>query len=108
MNEFGLDQKCIVTIQSVFKKYNGISKVALFGSRAKNQFNNRSDIDIVLFEDNSKKTSVVRDILFELEELDIPYSFDVISYNYIHYLPLKGHIDQYKRVIYVNKKIKGD
>ena len=84
-----------------------MEKVKIFGSRAKNTFHKRSDIDLVLFaKSDSNGFHLAAAVLFDLEDLDIPYHFDVKVYHDINYLPLKKHIDVYSQVFYDSKRLK--
>lgn len=47
--KFGLKDETILKIQSAFIKFPGIEKVVIYGSRAKGNYRNGSDIDITLF-----------------------------------------------------------
>ena len=84
----GLSDKDVRLINEVFAKYQFVKMVKLFGSRAKGNFKRGSDIDLVLFTDNSlpafelnsdksgQKLALLSD---ELEEqLSLPYFFDLV------------------------------
>lgn len=43
---FGLSEETIEEISSVFKHYDNIDKVVIFGSRAKGNYRSGSDIDL--------------------------------------------------------------
>ena len=104
MKHFGLADIEKQKIKSVFQKYRQIKKVMIFGSRAKNTFHERSDIDLVFFaEGKDNQHQLESDVLFDLEELDIPYAFDVKSYQQIQSPPLKEHIDRWGKVFWVNE-----
>ncbi|MCK0202958.1 nucleotidyltransferase domain-containing protein, partial [Ornithobacterium rhinotracheale] len=45
---YGLKEKHIDTIQSIFGKYPEIDEAILYGSRAKGNYQNGSDIDLTL------------------------------------------------------------
>lgn len=47
-NKFGLFDNDLETIVSVLSQYNKVDKAYIFGSRAKGNFKNGSDIDIAL------------------------------------------------------------
>ena len=46
--QFGLKQTTIDKINSVFEKYPDVEQVIIYGSRAKGNYRNGSDIDITL------------------------------------------------------------
>ena len=45
---FGLSSNNIAKINSVFNQYSDINEVLIFGSRAKGNFRDNSDIDLVI------------------------------------------------------------
>ncbi len=49
---YGLKEKHIKAINSVFSKYPQIEKTILYGSRAKGNYRNGSDIDLTLVGDD--------------------------------------------------------
>jgi len=62
-------------------------------------FDNHSDVDLALWGDLNQ--GLVSRILGELDELPVPYTFDVKSYESINHEPLKRHIDEFGKVLYV-------
>ncbi|MGE5353661.1 MAG: nucleotidyltransferase domain-containing protein [Syntrophothermus sp.] len=50
--KFGLDENIIEQIKSVFASFPEIEGAVLYGSRAKGNFKNGSDIDITLMGEN--------------------------------------------------------
>ena len=71
---FGLSDKTYIQIKEISKKYKCIFK--LFGSRARRDFKENSDIDIAIegILNNEQKYKIRND--FDL--LDIPYTIDLI------------------------------
>ena len=49
MNQFGLKPEAIAQINQIFAEYPEISKAILYGSRAKGNYKNASDIDLQQF-----------------------------------------------------------
>ncbi len=90
MNDSGLSEKEIGLICSTLSRHREISGAVLFGSRAKGTASKSSDIDIALegIEDELQAEAIAR----ELEELPIPYRFDVKALAVINYKPLQEHI----------------
>ena len=64
--------------------------VRLFGSRVKGTWQSGSDIDLALV--GVREPLRVEAIAEELEELPLPYRFDVKAYDAIAYAPLREHI----------------
>ncbi len=103
MNDFGLKKNDIELISSVLAKYREIDKVCIFGSRAKGNFKNGSDIDLAVFTNNFN-SEILSHLNNELDELPLPYKFDVLDYKKLKNNDLKDHIDKWGREIYFDKK----
>jgi len=72
---YGLPDKTINLINGVFKKYSGIDKVIIYGSRARGDYRNGSDIDLTILGDVSYKDKIC--IAGQIYDLPIPYSCDL-------------------------------
>ena len=96
----GLSSEDIGYITKTMEACPAIRKAILFGSRAKGNWKNGSDIDLALVGDKVD-WSIVSDILMKLEEESpMPYLFDVIDYQAISNPELKAHIDRAGIVLY--------
>ncbi|NCO02202.1 MAG: nucleotidyltransferase domain-containing protein [Epsilonproteobacteria bacterium] len=91
--KYGLSEDVIAKIKSVFAKYPQIKKVVLYGSRAKGNFRDGSDIDLSLFADDIE-LSLLQKIELELDDLLLPYTFDLSVYSELKSDELKEHIDR--------------
>lgn len=80
MKKFGLDEKTIENIVNILKKYSEVQSAVIFGSRARGDYREGSDIDIALFGDNLTH-SINTKIFYETEELYLPYKIDLINFN---------------------------
>ncbi len=98
---FGLSEKAYKNLLQVFHHHPEIERVQIFGSRAMGNYQPYSDIDLVLF--GEIDDALLAKIYSELDELPLPYKFDVKVYADITYLPLKQHIDTISKVIYQKK-----
>jgi predicted nucleotidyltransferase len=97
---FGLSIEDIDKIKNLFKQFEFIDKVILYGSRAKGNYRPSSDIDITLFGKNLT-LSELQLIENEIDDLLLPYKFDVSIYNQISNIELIEHIDRVGKVLYV-------
>lgn len=102
MMEFGLNEETISKINSVFVKYPEIEKVIIYGSRAKGNYRNGSDIDLTLF-GKELKYDLVGEINFEIDDLNTPYLFDISIYDNLNSDSLKDHINRVGKVFYKKK-----
>lgn len=76
--KFGLTEKEIALLLSVFEKNAEVEKVFLYGSRAKGNYKKTSDIDLaVCFTVGTKKSVAI--LKSELEDLPIIYTIDVVD-----------------------------
>ena len=80
MRDFGLAENVINNIKKVFSKYSEIDKACIFGSRARGDFKETSDIDIVLYGDDLTHTLNTK-IFYDLEDLYLIYKIDLINFN---------------------------
>ena len=78
--KFGLSNEIYTQIKNITKKYNKY-KFKIFGSRARGDFKNNSDIDIAVIGEVSKEDEFA--ILNEFDLLEIPYTIDVVFFNKI-------------------------
>ena len=98
---FGLQEDVINQIKSVLAKHSNINTVIIYGSRAKGNFKIGSDIDLTI-KGNHLNISLVYKIEQELDDLYLPYSFDISIYNHIDNNDLKDHIKRIGKVFYQN------
>jgi predicted nucleotidyltransferase len=85
-------------VLSVLRQHPEIESATLFGSRAKGTHSDRSDVDLALA--GSLGALGAEAIAAELEELPLPYRFDVHALAAITHTPLLEHIERVGKVIY--------
>ncbi len=80
------------------RAFNDMEKTAIkiFGSRAKGNYRNNSDIDLVIWGPISPRE--VESLRMDLDELPTPYEFDLINYENLDHENLKSHIDRIAKV----------
>lgn len=85
-------------IFTVFQRTPSIKKVVLFGSRAKGNFHKESDIDLAITGlENDLQAEAVAE---ELDELPLPYTFDVKALEQVQHQPLREHIERADITLY--------
>ena len=99
---FGLESNTIGKIKSVFTKYPEIEKVIIYGSRAKGNYSNGSDIDITLT-GNGLTIPLINKIENDLDDLYLPYTFDISILSHIKNKKLIDHIKRVGIEFYVKK-----
>lgn len=70
-----------------------ISQVKVFGSRAIGTHREGSDIDIVVW-GSDIDSDFLRTLRVKFEDLELPYSLDLVHYESIDHDSLRKHIDQ--------------
>ncbi len=95
----GLTPKELEILQNVFKKFDNIKEVILFGSRALGTHKTASDIDLAIKGNVDIKTLSKLKYTFE-EDTNLPYFFDVVIYDNLENMELKKHIDEFGEIIY--------
>ena len=97
--KFGLKQKDRNQISSIFERFQDVDTVIIYGSRAKGNFKPYSDIDITLLGKNLNLTSQ-QQIENELDDLLLPYKFDVSIMKEISNPELIDHINRVGKTFY--------
>lgn len=100
--KFGLNDIDIEKIQKVFSVFPSIEKAIIYGSRAKGNHKRASDIDITLI-GNDLDLSLLNAVGNEIDDLLLPYLFDISILNQISNLALKEHIGRVGREFYCRK-----
>ncbi|OHB76523.1 MAG: hypothetical protein A2Z25_03040 [Planctomycetes bacterium RBG_16_55_9] len=98
---FGLKPEALELIRQVFRRHPEVREVKVFGSRAMGRFENQSDVDLALWGDLNQ--GLIARIFGELDELPLPYTFDVQAYESIKHEPLKRHIDEFGKILYFSQ-----
>ena len=91
--KYGLLESDISQVVSVLQQNRNVTKVILFGSRAKGTYHAGSDVDLALFGDDLALNDML-DLSVEIEKLNLPYMFDLIIYNRIKETTLLDHINR--------------
>ena len=94
---YGISQNALDKIKDVLFSMHGVEQVILYGSRAKGNYREGSDIDLVikgnLAFDDLVKMSV------NLDDLNLPWKIDLSLYSQIKNKELLEHIDRVGVVI---------
>jgi len=77
-------------LHGVLRRHPEIEAAILFGSRAKGTERPWSDLDLALVGIGDDLTAAA--IAAELDELPLPYRYDVKAYDALSYPPLREHI----------------
>lgn len=94
ITRFGLKQDVIDRINAIFQKHNEVAEAIIYGSRAKGNYREGSDIDISLKGD-SLNLDIINSISIQLDDLLLPYKIDLSIF---HQIDNKDLIEHIKRV----------
>ena len=96
---FGLEEDTINKINGVFRQYENIEEVIVYGSRAKGNFKTGSDIDLTI---KSKMVTLTELLQVEnrLDDLLLPYKIDLSLFDQISNIALVEHIERVGKIFY--------
>ena len=102
VSEFGLSPEVLSSIRGCFAQFPEIETVIIYGSRAKGNYKKGSDIDLILQAANNQKLNLTVQFQLEevLEELLLPYMFDISIMDNIDNSALLDHITRVGQVFY--------
>lgn len=87
-------------MRHIFSSYLPIEKVILYGSRAKGNYKNGSDVDLSVLGQDISDDLISELIAILNEESMMPYHFDVVNYHKLTNSSLINHIDRIGKTIY--------
>ncbi len=96
---FGLKEITLARIKGVFSGYPEIEQVILYGSRAKGNYRNGSDIDLTIVGDQVTAEQLSR-VRLALDDLLLPYTIDLSLMRQIDNPDLVAHIERVGVVFY--------
>lgn len=99
INQLGLSRDNLQQIITILSTFNMITHAVIYGSRAKGNYKPGSDIDLCLYGANID-LAVQYKIEQALDNLFLPYQFDITVYEKINNIALKKHIKRVGAVIY--------
>ncbi|MGD9976114.1 MAG: nucleotidyltransferase domain-containing protein [Desulfatirhabdiaceae bacterium] len=98
-NRFGLKQVTIDKINQIFAVVPEIKQIVIYGSRAKGNYRNGSDIDLVIKGEGVSFQQLLK-IENELDDLMLPYRIDLSLMHQIDDVDLLDHIKRVGIVFY--------
>ena len=96
---FGLPAAALAKIRQVLASHPAIEAAVIYGSRAKGNFRPGSDIDLTLLGDTLVDRDLRR-IIGELDDLPLPYAFDLSLYRQLDNPDLLAHINRAGQTLY--------
>ncbi|HHU25014.1 MAG TPA: nucleotidyltransferase domain-containing protein [Bacteroidales bacterium] len=96
---FGLSDEVIADLCAVFRQYPNVQEVLIFGSRAKGDYRNGSDIDLAIKGDNTTFGDLM-DISCDIDDLGLLYKVDLLLYAQEKETPVGQQIDATGKLFY--------
>ena len=96
---YGLSLEHINRIKNIFISKSEIEEVLLYGSRAKGNYKPNSDIDLTI-KVNKVTPDLLNKISIQLDDLFLPYTFDISLYDQIKNDDILEHINRVGIVFY--------
>ena len=88
----GLSESELKLVQGALRKCAGLRRAVIFGSRAKGNAKAASDVDIAVWGLTDGRD--VARLALELDDLPLPYKFDVVGFESIQNPDLKAHVER--------------
>lgn len=101
----GLSEQVIAQIHTVLRKYPQVRRALLYGSRAKGCYKPGSDIDLTLVGGDDLTLDVLYRIAWELDDLLLPYTFDLSIFHRIDDPDVIDHIRRAGVVFYDRERL---
>ena len=99
---FGLKDDTIAKIQGVFASYPQVDKAVIYGSRAKGNQKNGSDIDLTLH-GKELTLNILYKIMEDIDELMLPYTIDLSIFHELSDPDFVDHIQRMGILFYEKK-----
>ncbi len=97
---FGLKESSIQQISAIFAKHPQVNRATLYGSRAKGNYKPGSDIDLTLVGSEELTLKILYKIMGELDDLLLPYMFDLSIFRHISDPAVVEHIQRVGVTLY--------
>jgi predicted nucleotidyltransferase len=96
---YGIKDEVVEAICKIFRNYPEVERAILYGSRAKGNFKPASDIDLTL-EGPLLDLTILNRISWELDDLLLPYTFDLSIFHHLNNPDILDHIRRVVLVFY--------
>ena len=97
---YGLNESTIAQIHEVLARHRQVEKAILYGSRARGNYRTGSDIDLTLLGGHDLDLKVLYRIMDDIDDLLLPYTFDISLLHTITDQDVLDHIQQIGKLFY--------
>lgn len=101
--ETGIGNEIMTSLIKVFKSTPNLDEVIVFGSRAKGNYSEGSDIDLAIKGKNITIETVLG-LMSEIDRLDLLYKVEIQNYDAISNDDLREHIDRAGKTLWRRTK----
>ena len=98
--EFGLSAQTLQKIRNVFANYPQVEEAVLYGSRARGDYKNGSDIDLTLRGGDALTHTILSRIANDLDDQLLPYTIDLSIFGNIRNPEMTEQIERVGVVFY--------
>lgn len=98
--KFGLSEQTLQKINGVFTQYPQIDKAVLYGSRARGDYKNGSDIDLTLYGGETLTHTLLSQIANDLDDKLLPYTIDLSIFDNIRNHDMIKQIERVGKLFY--------
>lgn len=98
--KYGLSEQTLQKIHDVFVRYPQVEEVVLYGSRAKGDYKNGSDIDLTLHGGDSLTHTILSKIANDLDDQLLPYTIDLSIFKSIRNPDMIEQIERIGMIFY--------
>ena len=99
LDSTGLPEQAVHAIRQVFGQFPAVEQAILYGSRAKGSYRPGSDIDLTLKGEQLTHQNLL-DIELALDDLLLPWKFDLSLHQHLDNPALLEHIDRVGKTFY--------
>jgi predicted nucleotidyltransferase len=89
----GLNEKSADILKDIFSKYDQVNIVVLYGSRAKGNYHERSDVDMVICKSNLDR-HILGKIILDINNSNFPNTVDIQLFENLKNKKLIEHINR--------------
>ena len=100
---FGLSESTCTIIRSILEQNQKIEKAVIYGSRAKGNYKNGSDIDLTLMGHDLDHQHLLS-VASALDDSAIPYTVDLSLFERIENPAMREHIERVGQVFYARRE----
>ena len=98
--QYGLSDQTLQKIRDVFMRYPEVEEAVLYGSRARGDYKNGSDIDLTLRGDSELTHTLLSRIANDLDDQFLPYTIDLSIFENINNSDMIEQIQHFGVTLY--------